>query len=103
MSRIPNGALSLKQIDRLGQIEQFDRACLLQCWKTTFGSNPPNHLSIGFMRKALAYQWQCHREGGLPKRVQKQLLSIAAGSNIDDALPTTIQSGSQLLLEVLLR
>jgi hypothetical protein len=58
-----------------------DRQACLEAWHGAFGISAPKHLSVQFMRKALAYEFQAKTFGGLPNRVRRQLLTVAAGGN----------------------
>jgi hypothetical protein len=57
------------------------------------GEDVPKHLSITFMRKALAYEWQCKAFGGLPAPARRTLTAVASGKSIEDAARPSIQPG----------
>lgn len=48
-----------------GELGQMDRAALRVAWAGAFGDAPPHFLSMIFMRKALIWQEQCRKLGGL--------------------------------------
>ena len=60
------------------------RADLLEQWEEAFGQAPPLYLSTPFMSKALAYQAQCKRAGGLSAQTRRALLQIASGKSVQD-------------------
>ena len=53
-----NGAGRTPDRNPLADIEGLDRAGCIAEWKNMIGVDAPKHLSITFMRKALAYEWQ---------------------------------------------
>lgn len=60
------------------------RAELIAQWEVVFGLAPAPYLSIPFMAKALAYDAQCKRAGGLPAQTRRALQQIAAGKPAKD-------------------
>jgi hypothetical protein len=54
-------------------IESLDRAECIFRWTRLFGHRPPKHISLRFMRRALAYEEQVKRFGGHSKMVRKAL------------------------------
>ena len=48
-------------------------------WELAFGAPPPPYLSVLFMQKALAYEAQCKRAGGLSAPARRALTQIACG------------------------
>ena len=60
------------------------RTDLLAQWEAVFGHAPPPYLSIPFMTKALAYQAQCKRAGGLPAQTRRALQHIASGKPVKE-------------------
>lgn len=79
----------LDEIERLGRTE-----CMMR-WKEVFGRQPPKHMSIQFMRRALVWQAQDQSTGGLPKEVQKSLQRLARTS----AHGQTLRPGTVLVRE----
>ena len=61
-----------------------NRADLLAQWDAEFGLAPPPYLSIQFMSKALSYQTQRKRAGGLPAQTHRTLQQIASGKSVKD-------------------
>lgn len=76
-----------------------ERAAALQDWQETFASPPPPYLSVAFMRKALAYEAQCRRHGGLPAPTRNTLRKIAQGQPASDCIPQAANAGSHLVRE----
>jgi len=80
----------------LANIEGLDRAGCIAEWKIMVGEDVPKYLSITFMRKALAYEWQCKAFGGLPSSARRTLAALASGKPIEDAARPSIQPGTHL-------
>lgn len=64
--------------------DAVNRTELLAQWEEAFGLAPPPYLSILFMAKALAYQAQCKRAGGLPAQTRRALQHIASGKPVKE-------------------
>ena len=79
------------------QLEHLGRAELKRGWEEAFGSPPPLYLSLGFMRKALAYDRQCRVHGGLPASLRRRLAAIAGeGSRSANPAPN-VSAGAHLV------
>lgn len=76
-----------------------ERAAVLQEWEETFGSSPPSHLSVAFMRKALSYEAQCRTYGRLPAPTRRALKRIAEGQAIDEGTKQITRPGAHLVRE----
>ena len=76
-----------------------DRAQVLEDWEEAFGSPPPPYLSVAFMRKALAYENQCRRLGGLPPATRRALRQIAEGKSVFDSTRRITRPGAHLVRE----
>lgn len=76
-----------------------DRAELLEDWEEAFGSPPPPYLSVAFMRRALAYEDQCRRHGGLPSATRRALRQIAEGKSVTDSVRLIARPGAHLVRE----
>lgn len=61
---------------------EFSHTQFLAQWEAAFGPAPPTYLSILFMTKALAYQGQYKRAGGLPALTRRALKQIASGKSV---------------------
>ncbi len=75
------------------------RGQMLRQWEEAFGSPPPPYLSVSFMQKAVAYQEQCRRHGGLPAASRKALRRIAEGDAVAEASPSNQRTGTTLVRE----
>jgi hypothetical protein len=73
----------------------LSRTKLLEQWEQAFELAPPPYLSIPFMTKALSYQAQCKRPGGLPAQTRRALQQIASGTHTS---PVRNTNERQLLL-----
>ena len=76
-----------------------DRAQVLQDWEEAFGSPPPPYLSMVFMRKALAYEEQCRRHGGVSAATRRTLRQIAGGKSIADSTRRIVRPGAHFVRE----
>lgn len=79
--------------------EPLSRPELLTQWETAFGLAPPPYLSILFMTKALAYQAQCRRAGGLPAQTRRALAQIANGKAVRTVSLTSTKVGTHYVRE----
>lgn len=79
--------------------EPLSRPELLTQWETAFGLAPPPYLSILFMTKALAYQAQCKRAGGLPAQTRRALAQIATGKAARTVSLTSTKVGTHYVRE----
>lgn len=64
----------------LDTIASLDREACLTAWLRQFGHPPPKHISVQFMRKALAYEAQVKQFGGHSNAVRRALQSGLRGS-----------------------
>lgn len=55
------------------------RPAALLAWEAAFGTPPPPFLSVSFMQRALDYEAQCKRAGGLSASTRRVLAQIAEG------------------------
>ena len=78
---------------------EFSRSEQLAQWEAAFGLAPPPYLSIPFMTKALAYQAQCKRAGGLPAQTRRSLQQIAAGKPVKDVPMNAAKVGTHYVRE----
>lgn len=66
---------------RMLQLNDLDRIGLRTAWCDAFGMPPPRHISMMFMRKALIWDEQCRRFGGLAPTLKRALNSAADGKS----------------------
>ena len=85
-------------LTRWAELNALDRSALRVAWIKTFNNAPPHFLSMMFMRKALIWQAQCDRFGGVPPDLKRALKSAAAGKAVrgPDAV---VRPGTQLVRE----
>jgi hypothetical protein len=77
------------------EIDAFDRADCLECWRETFGRSPPKYLSPQFMKRVLIWEMQNRELGGVSARTTRRLQQISAGKPV----PTMAKPGSCLVRE----
>ena len=78
---------------------QPSRPELLARWEAAFGLAPPPYLSTAFMTKALAYQVQCKRAGGLPAPTRRALEQIASGKPVSTVSLNPTKVGTHYVRE----
>jgi len=83
---------------RWGELGQMDRAALRVAWAEAFGDAPPHFLSMIFMRKALIWQAQCRKFGGLKLDLKRALKAASAGKQVRVQAPQ-IRAGTLLVRE----
>jgi len=69
---------------------------LVAIWMASFASNPPRGLSQAFLARLVAYDLQADARGGISPRLEKRLLSMAAGETPKPAAPK-LKPGAQLM------
>ena len=77
---------------------QMDRAGQRVAWAEAFEDAPPHFLSMIFMRKALIWQLQCKKFGGLKPDLKRALRSAAAGKSVQAQAPQ-LRAGTHLVRE----
>ena len=77
----------------------LSRTKLLEQWEQAFELAPPPYLSIPFMTKALLYQAQCKRAGGLPAQTRRALQQIASGKPVKDVPMNPSKIGTHYVRE----
>jgi hypothetical protein len=77
MTRAMPGEANLSVED----IEALDRIQCIDHWRRQFGLTPPKHVSIQFMRKALAYEAQITAHGAHSKAVRRALKRALVSGN----------------------
>jgi hypothetical protein len=77
----------------------LSRTKLLEQWEQAFELAPPPYLSIPFMTKALSYQAQCKRAGGLPAQTRRALQQIASGKPVKDVPMNPSKIGTHYVRE----
>lgn len=69
---------------KLCDVEHTDRETCLQLWKEAFGREPPKHVSLRFMRRALVHEEQCKMFGGLSIEIKRAFKQLSKVSSADD-------------------
>lgn len=85
--------------NRAAELERFDRSGLRVAWTQAFGKAPPHYLSMPFMRKALLWDAQNRRFGGLSADVKRALKAGLESSSRQSSSPIVLTPGSQLVRE----
>jgi hypothetical protein len=83
---------------RWAALAEMDRSALRVAWAGAFGEAPPHFLSMIFMRKALIWDAQCRRSGGIPPDLKRALKASANGRSVRNPAPA-IRTGTQLVRE----
>lgn len=83
---------------RWEELAGLDRSGLRVAWRTAFREAPPHFLSMAFMRKALMWDTQCRRSGGIPADLKRALKASASGRSVRNPAPA-IRAGTQLVRE----
>lgn len=83
---------------RWSELEGMDRSALRAGWATAFTEAPPHFLSMIFIRKALLWDTQCRRFGGIPPDLKRALKASAGGKTIRDPAPA-LRPGTQPVRE----
>ncbi len=83
---------------RWAELEIMDRPALRTAWAKAFEEAPPHFLSMIFMRKALIWDAQCRRFGGLTPNIKRALNAAAGGKSVGGPAPA-IRPGTQLVRE----
>ncbi len=85
---------------RMSELNDLDRSGLRIAWVKAFGKAPPHHISMIFMRKALIWDEQCRRFGGLAPSLKRALKAVADGRASPGVSSAIIVSpGTQLIRE----
>ena len=84
---------------RVLELIDLDRIGLRIAWNDTFGVPLPSHISTMFMRKALIWDAQCRRFGGLSPALKRALNAAADGKSPNIQTVATSKPGTQLIRE----
>lgn len=80
----------------LDSLVEKPRTELVEVWQASFATGAPRGLSQAFLARLLAYDLQVQARGGLGPRLEKRLLSLAAGEAPKPAAPK-LKPGAQLM------
>ena len=78
----------------IGTLADLPRADLVKRWRGFYRERPPKGISRRMMVRAIAYEIQAKKYGGLKPAVSRQLQRIAAG--LDAGEPIAIKAASKL-------
>lgn len=84
---------------RMLELNDLDRIGLRIAWNDAFGMVPPRHISMMFMRKALIWDTQCRRFGGLAPSLKRGLNAAADGKPPSMPAAVAAKPGTQLIRE----
>ena len=84
---------------RMLELNDLDRIGLRIAWNDAFGMVPPRHISMMFMRKALIWDEQCRRFGGLAPAVKRALNVAVDGKSPNMPAVVAAKPGTQLIRE----
>ena len=87
----------------IGTLADLPRPALVERWRTLYRSDPPKGISQPLLVRAIAYEMQAKRYGGLKPAIDRRLRVIAGGTAGGDhdrrkSVPT-LQSGARLVRE----
>lgn len=85
--------------ERMAALDDLDRSGLRIAWVKAFGKAPPHHISMMFMRKALIWDAQCRRLGGLTPSLKRALKVTADGKLASMPAAVFAKPGTQLIRE----
>ena len=83
------------EIDLEGLLDK-SRDELVAIWMASFANKPPRGLSQAFLARLVAYDLQADARGGISPRLEKRLLSMAAGETPKPCAPK-LKPGAQLM------
>ena len=80
--------------EEIGALADLPRADLVNRWRGIYRARPPKGISQRMMVRAIAYEMQAKKYGGLKPAVSRQLQRIAVG--LVDGAPLAIKAASKL-------
>ena len=81
---------------RWEELAELDRSALRVAWRAAFEEAPPHFVSMIFMRKALIWDAQCRKSGGISSDLKRALKASASGRSVRNPAPP-IRTGTQLV------
>jgi len=85
---------------QIGALQDLSRAQLVEQWIKLFKCPPPKGVKRGLLKRAIAYQLQVKRYGGLKPKTKKTLVAIAKGSGGNSKVGhSSLKPGSRLVRE----
>ena len=87
----------------IGALADLPRPTLVERWRTLYRTDPPKGISRPLLVRAIAYEMQAKRYGGLKPAIDRRLRMIANGAANGDhgdcKTAPTLQSGARLVRE----
>lgn len=84
----------------LDDIVSLSREQLVERWQSQYGTPPPKGISQKLMMRAMAYESQLRREGGVSAALSRRLARLANGAPVSAAAaPRTLKPGARLVRE----
>lgn len=84
--------------EQLREIAGMDRGQCRRAWSDAFNADPPNYMSIPFMRRVLAHDLQCRSFGGDSAATRRALKLVLGGKDAFDVAHVACE-GSTLMRE----
>jgi hypothetical protein len=86
--------------DEIAALEDLPRPELVQRWQSHYRTEPPRGITRKLLVRAITYEMQAKRCGGLRPASSRRLLKIAQGVDVAKASqPTALKSGTRLIRE----
>ena len=77
---VPPPAMTITRLEReIDALADLDRVDLIGLWRTFYRTKPPKGISRGLLIRAVAYELQAKRYGGLKPATGRRLMVIAMG------------------------
>ena len=100
VSQVTKGKVNASTLDgELARLALLDRETCVSEWRRWFPTQKGKHLSVQFLRKALAHEAQVANLGGLSRVRLRNLVSIATGRKKAKAQHAPLKPGARLLRE----
>ncbi len=80
-------------------LADLPRSALTARWLTIYCSEPPKGISRHLLIRAIAYEIQAKRYGGLKPATGRRLKGIVNGTNSERKTPPRLQPGARLVRE----
>ena len=87
----------------LPELADLPRTDLVKRWRSFYRVDPPKGITRKFLVRAVAYEMQARRHGGLKPATSRRLLKIAQGGDIEREAkvkqPSGLKPGARLIRE----
>ncbi|NKB59593.1 MAG: DUF2924 domain-containing protein [Alphaproteobacteria bacterium] len=84
----------------IGLLADLARSALMERWQATYRAEPPKGISRHLLIRAIAYEIQMKRYGGLKPATDRRLKAIVNGTdNGEHKAPPSLQPGARLVRE----